>query len=63
MAKSTAQRVREAEASHRARGEREIRLWVPANPEAIAQVRELAAKLCAEHAPNNQLPITPTYRK
>lgn len=49
MPKSTAQRVRETEASHRARGEREIRLWVPDNPAAIQQVRNLAAKLRAEH--------------
>jgi hypothetical protein len=49
MPKPTAQRVREAEASHRARGEREIRLWVPDTPEAVRQIRELAAKLCAEN--------------
>jgi hypothetical protein len=48
MAKSTAQRVREAEASHRERGEKNIRVWVPDTPDAIRQVRELASKLCAE---------------
>lgn len=31
----------------------EVLVKVPANPEAIAQVRELAAKLCAEHAASN----------
>ena len=48
MTKGRAQRVREAEAAHRARGEREIRCWVPNTPEAVAQVRQLAARLCAE---------------
>lgn len=48
MAKSTAQRVREAEASHRQRGEREIRVWVPDTDEAKAEIREHAARLCAE---------------
>jgi len=52
MPKSTAQRVREAEASHRARGEREIRLWLPNDPDLIREFRELAAKLCADHAAN-----------
>lgn len=46
MAKSTAQRVREAEASHRARGEREIRVWVPDSPAKIKQIRDLANRLC-----------------
>lgn len=49
MPKSTAQRVREAEASHLARGEKNIRVWVPDTPAAIQQVRDLAAKLRAEH--------------
>jgi len=44
--KTTAQRVREAEAAHIARGERQIRVWVPDNPEAVARVRALAAELC-----------------
>lgn len=47
--KSTAQRVREAEAFHRARGEKALRVWVPDNPDAIRQVRELAARLCASN--------------
>lgn len=46
--KPTAQRVREAEAAHRARGEKEIRVWVPNRPDAIAAIRALAVKLCAE---------------
>lgn len=50
MAKTNAQRVREAEASRRARGEREIRVWVPDTPEAKQQVRDLARRLCAENA-------------
>ena len=48
MTKGKAQRVREAEAAHRAQGEKEIRLWVPNTPDAIAKVRRLAAELCAE---------------
>ena len=51
--KSTAQRVREAEASHLARGEREIRLWVPDNPEDIEAVRSLARELCAKRSPKS----------
>jgi hypothetical protein len=53
--KPTAQRVREAEASHRARGEREIRLWVPDDPDAIQQVRDLAHALRAQR----DQPFTP----
>jgi hypothetical protein len=48
--KTTAQRVREAEAAHRARGEKEIRVWVPDAAEAIEKVRELARKLCVKMA-------------
>ncbi len=46
IAKTTAQRVREAEAAHQKRGERQIRVWVPDQAEAIEQVRSLAAALC-----------------
>lgn len=46
MAKTTAQRVREAEASHRARGEKQLRVWVPNNPESVEAVRRLARELC-----------------
>lgn len=56
MAKSAAQRVREAEASHRARGEREIRLWVPDTLEAIRQIRNLAAKLRKDARPRTSNP-------
>lgn len=49
-AKTTAQRVREAEASHLARGEKQIRVWVPDRPDDLKQVRDLAKKLCAERA-------------
>jgi hypothetical protein len=48
MAKSKVQRVREAEAGHRARGEKQIRLWVPNEIEVIAQIRTIAAKFCDE---------------
>lgn len=48
MPKSTAQRVREAEASHLARGQKQIRVWVPDTDEAKAEIREHAARLCAE---------------
>lgn len=44
--KNKAQRVREAEAAHEARGEKQIRVWVPDNPDDIAKVRQLAAELC-----------------
>lgn len=47
MAQTKAQSVRAAEAKHRDRGEREIRVWVPDNHEAISMVRELAKRLCA----------------
>lgn len=50
MVKTNAQRVREAEASHRAQGEKQIRVWVPNQPEPISLVRELAKKLCLENA-------------
>lgn len=46
--KDRAQRVREAEAAHRARGEREIRVWVPDNDVDKEKVRRLAAELCAQ---------------
>lgn len=55
MPKSKAQRVREAEAAHRARGERQIRVWVPDIPEAIDQVRRQAAQLCSQHAREREL--------
>lgn len=41
------------EASRRARGEREIRLWVPDNPEDIEAVRSLARELCAKRSPKS----------
>lgn len=47
MAKTTAQRVREAEASHLARNEKQIRVWVPDHPDDIEAVRKLARDLCA----------------
>ena len=51
MAKPKAQRVREAEASHRARGEKQIRVWVPDpakfGAEAANRVRKVAAEECA----------------
>lgn len=53
MPKPTSQRVRKAEASHRERGERELRVWVPDNPDDIAAVRELARELCARRTPKN----------
>lgn len=46
--KNRAQRVREAEAAHEARGEKQIRVWVPDNPDDIAKVRQLALELCAQ---------------
>ena len=56
MAKTTAQRVREAEAAHRARGERQVRVWVPDTPEDVQQVRDLAATLCAKRAGQTEGP-------
>lgn len=54
MPKSTAQRVREAEASHRERGEKQIRVWVPADPpEDEEAVRSLARELCAKRNPQS----------
>lgn len=50
MVKTKAQTVREAEALHRARGECQIRVWVPDKPEEINKVRELARKLCKKNA-------------
>ncbi|MTJ93570.1 MAG: hypothetical protein F8N36_12000 [Desulfovibrio sp.] len=47
MAKTKAQRVREAEAGHLARNEKQIRVWVPNRAGDIRQVRDLAASLCA----------------
>jgi hypothetical protein len=49
MSKTKAQSVRDAEAKHRARGEREIRVWVPATDEAIEKVRSLARRLCRKN--------------
>lgn len=51
MPKSTAQRVREAGEMHKAKGERQIKVWVPDKPEAVEQVRTLAAKLCKDADP------------
>jgi L-alanine-DL-glutamate epimerase-like enolase superfamily enzyme len=49
MPKSTAERVREAEASHRQRGERQIKLWVRADyPEDAETLRNLAKELLAK---------------
>jgi hypothetical protein len=52
MVKTPAERVRDSEASRRARGEKQLRVWVPNpkiyGPEDEKQVRDLAAKLCAE---------------
>ena len=45
MRKTTSQRVRKSEALRRGMGEKEIRVWVPDNPEDINQVRNLAIKL------------------
>lgn len=53
MPKPPAQRVREVEASRRARGEREIRVWVPDNPKDIETVRSLAKELCAKRSPKS----------
>lgn len=54
MPKTPSQRVRDLEASRRESGLKEIRVWVPANPEAIRQIRELAAKLRAEALPEHR---------
>lgn len=51
MPKSTAQRVREAEASHRARGERQIKVWVRADfPEDAEAIRSLAKELLTKRS-------------
>lgn len=39
------ERVRKAEAKRKAAGMREIRVWVPDDPAAIAAVRDLAKSL------------------
>ncbi len=46
MAKPLSQRVRDVEARRRSQGQREIRVWVPDDPDAIARVRDLAIHLC-----------------
>ena len=48
MAKTPAEKVRDTEARKRASGLREIRVWVPDNAEAVAALREAAARLCAD---------------
>lgn len=48
MPKTPAQRVREVEASRRARGEREVRLWLPDDPDTIQRFRDEATKACRE---------------
>ena len=54
MAKTTAQRVREAEASHRERGERQIKVWVRADfPEDAEAIRTLARELLAKRPPKS----------
>lgn len=40
------ERVRKAEAKRKAAGMREIRVWVPDDPAAIATVKGLAKALC-----------------
>lgn len=54
MPKSNAQRVREAGEMHKAKGERQVKVWVPNNAEAIRQIRELAAKLRHSEEANPQ---------
>lgn len=51
--KSTAQRVREAEAMHKARGERQVKVWVPkgASQQELQALRDHAAALCAKYLP------------
>lgn len=48
MPKSTAQRVREAVEMHKARGERQIKLWLPDDPDTIQRFRDEAAKACQD---------------
>jgi len=52
LVKSGAEKVRDTEARKRAKGLREIRVWVPDRdrfgPEDENEVRELAARKCAE---------------
>ena len=40
------ERVRKSEAKRRSRGFKEIRVWVPDDPAAIATVKSLAKSLC-----------------
>ena len=46
-AKSGADRVADHRRARAARGEKEIRVWVPDSPEAVRRVQDLAAHLCA----------------
>lgn len=52
MVKTNSEKVEASKQKRRARGEKEIRVWVPDperfGPEDEKQVRDLAAKLCAE---------------
>ena len=47
-AKTPAQRVRETEARKRAAGLKQIRIWVPDDPDSIAAVRAAARALCGK---------------
>ena len=54
MVKSLSERVRESEDARRARGEKQIRVWVPADPPEDEQaVRSLARELCTKRSPKS----------
>ena len=46
MAKTNAERVREAEAKRIARGQKQIRLWLPDDPNIIEAFRKAAQEAC-----------------
>jgi hypothetical protein len=48
MAKSTAQRVREVVEMHKAKGERQIKLWLPDDPSIIQLFRDSATEACRQ---------------
>jgi hypothetical protein len=48
MAKSNSQRVREAEAKRRERGEKEYRIWAPSTEDSARRIHELVDTLRQE---------------
>ena len=48
MPKPIAQRVKETAERHRARGERQIKLWLPDDDDVIQQFRDAATKACKD---------------